>query len=457
MQELIKGSLKPIIVEGDITINNHINKDVKPKGADQPQRKNREADFELDFDDELSETGEPKEHQPEQEKEPVPEFVTAREPDYALIALSDLEALREHFRSEGESQAQDIVRKAQIELARAKEDADKIRQQAENQRLEKLRAIEADAAKAYEKAQKTGFEAGYNDGFKKGSDEGYEQGQNKCRDALLDLKNICEGVEKEKAALMAENRRGIFDIALTVAEKITMTVFRQRDKQALEKMITEAAKEFRNAKSIRVSLSKLDLSEDVTVDIKLLEKCFDKTVQVEFEVLEDADEGTLLMETDSEILDAGVSTQLRMIEELGKGKFRDREPDSVDTEEAVELEEVVKIERPKKTRKAKEAKEQLKEPEIVEEAMPEPVEAIAATATELVEAVVEAVESVAAAQPVEEAAEEAVAAAAAKARSTKATAEEPAAAPPMTAQPVEAAEEVTAENTAEEQEATEEQ
>ena len=393
MKELIKGSLKQIIVDGDIQIDNHIHKTVKAKAAEQPHRKNREADFELDFDEELSETGEPKEREREPEREPVPAFVTAPEPEYATIALSDLEALREHFRREGEEQAQDIKRKAEIELAHAKEDAEKIRQQAENERMEKLRALEADTAKAMEKAKQEGYDTGYSEGLQKGTDDGYVQGLKKCKETLLDLKNICESTEQEKAALMAENRRGIFDMAMAVAEKITVAAFTQKDKQVLEKMISEAAKEFRSAKSVRVTLSKLDLGEDVEADLKILEKCFSNTANVEFEILEDAERGTLLVETDSEILDAGVSTQLRMIEELGKGKFRDREPDA-DADEAEDLSEVLKAEKLKKTKKpqAPEVTEPAAEETAVEQLEAEaevPLEAEAlmeAAAAELAEA-----------------------------------------------------------------------
>ena len=417
MQELIKGSLKPIIVDGDKPINNRIHKTGKVRETEHRSRGNREADFELDFDEELSETGEPKEHIPVREPEPEPEH----EPEYAIISLRELEELREHFRREGEEQAQTLKRKAEIELAKAKEDADNIRKVAENQRLEKLRALEADSAKAMEKAKREGYDAGYGEGLKKGTDDGYVQGLKKCKDTLLDLKNLCDSVEKEKAALVAENRRAIFDMGLSVAEKITMTMFTQRDKQALEKMISEAAKEFRSAKSVRVTLSRLDLSDDVEADLRILEKCFSETVNVEFEVLEDAERGMLLVETESEILDAGVSTQLRMIEELGKGKFRDKEPD--DAENAEDIGEAVKTERPKKIRKAAKTKA----PEVSGETAAEQVEA----ANEPVDVTIEPVS--------------------AAAQSADVTVEPV----DVAAQPLAA--EKTAEDIAEEQEATEEQ
>ena len=428
MSELIKGSLRSVVVDGDVPIDNHIQRAARHAHKESVAHEGGDGlgtDFVVDMED----------------IDPEPEQPKAQQP---TIDLHELEELREHYKREGEEYAQNLKRKAETELAKAREDAENIRTVAENQRMEKLRALEADTKAAMEKAQRAGFEAGYNEGMQKGTDDGYVQGLKKCKDTLVDLKNICESVEREKAALMAENRRSIFDVAQAVAEKITMTVFEQKDKRVLEKMITEAAKEFRSAKSVRVSLSKLDVSEDMDTDIKVLEKCFPSTVNVEFEVIE-AEKGTLLLETDSEILDAGVSTQLKMIEELGKGKFRDKEPD---TDTAEELEETVKAEKPKKTRKAETAKEPepAEEPQMAEQAEPEQAEPLQADmAAETVEEE--------AAEAVEAAAAEAVEAAAAAAEAAEAVVE---AEVPQAAAEEEAAE-VTAEDKAEEQEATEEQ
>ena len=410
MSELIKGSLRSVVVDGDVPIDNHIQKTLHRTGEHGTGEgmKSMGTDFVVDMEDIDPEPEQPR-HQPEAD---------SQQP--AAIDFRALEELRDHYKREGEEYAQNLRRKAETELAKAREDAENIRTVAENQRMEKLRALEADTAKAMEKAQRAGYETGYNEGMQKGTDDGYAEGLKKCRDALADLKSICEGMEKEKAALMAENRRGIFDIAIAVAEKITMTVFQQKDKSALEKMITEAAKEFRSAKSVRVSLSRLDLSEDIEADLKLLEKCFSSTVNVEFEVL-DAESGTLLLETESEILDAGVSTQLKMIEELGKGKFRDKEPE---TDPAEELEEAVKVEKPKKVKKA----EAVRETEPAAEAEVVMAEAEAAMAEAA------AVEAAAMSEAEPKTAEAAAAVAEA-----------------------EAAVENTAEDTAEEQEATEEQ
>ncbi len=218
------------------------------------------------------------------------------------------------------------------EFEKAREEAEKLVEEAKDKGRRLLAQIDEKSVHTYDEARKRGLDEGFMEGLKKGEEEGYIQGLKKCKDGLLELKRFCGEVEKEKADILSEQRRCVFDLAMEVAEKITMTVFSQKDKKALEKMITAAAKEFRNTKNIRVTLSKHDLSEDMEADFRLYEKCFSPTANVEFEVV-DSESGTLMLENDTEIFDAGVSTQLKMIGELGRGKFRDKEEEPPKEEE----------------------------------------------------------------------------------------------------------------------------
>lgn len=309
MFEVIKGSspFKNIVIEGDAIINNKI------AGLDdcKPEIKN---------DSEDKENGTVSENESE-EKEVAEEEVLPK------IDFQELEELREQYRREGQEYAVALHKKADQELEEAKAEAERLVEESKEKGRRLLAQIDEKSALAFDEAKKKGLEEGYGEGLKKGEEDGYIQGLKKCKETLLDLKKLCSDIEQEKAELVAENRRGIFDLALEVAEKVTMTVFSQKDKKALEKMITAASKEFRSAKNIRVTLSKLDLSEDVEADFKILEKCFSPTVNVEFEAI-DGESGTLMLESDGEILDAGVSTQLKMIGELGRGRFRDKEEES---------------------------------------------------------------------------------------------------------------------------------
>lgn len=306
MAEIIKGSspVNTIIIDGDVKIDNEIVCRIPPE-----EEKNADSSENSEQEEEL------------QKEETI------------TVTQKELDEIRAQYRMDGQQYEQETRAKCNIELAMAKEEAEKILEssRAEGDRL--LGEIEEKTAKAIDDGRTQGYNMGREEGLKKGEEEGYVQGLKKCRETLLELKSLCEGIEREKNELMAENRRAIFDLAMEIAQKITMTTLNQKDKSTLQRMITAAAKQFRNAKNIKVTLSKLDMSEDMEADFKLYEKCFSPTANVEFEVLENGEKGTLMLETESEILDAGVSTQLKMIEELGSGKYRDKEVERSDKED----------------------------------------------------------------------------------------------------------------------------
>lgn len=271
----------------------------------------------------------------EQESGLINEEKKSADSDIITVTREELDSIRAQYRMDGEQYAEEMRIKTGMEFARAKSQAEKLVEEAEQKSSEILAAAEERVRMAAEEGRKQGYEEGYREGCGKGSEDGYAQSVREGRAALLDLQSLCSRLEKEKNELMTENRRAIFDLSMGIAQKITMTVLNQKDKSVLQRMITNAAKEFRKAKRIKVTLSKLDLSEDVETDLKTFERCFSPSSEVEFEILEDGEKGTLQIETDTEILDAGVSTQLKMIEELGSGKYRDKEPDKSAEEEEV--------------------------------------------------------------------------------------------------------------------------
>lgn len=271
--------------------------------------------------------------QSEQEEGLSTEEKNPTDGDVITITREELDSIRAQYRMDGEQYAEEMRIKTGMEFARAKSQAEKIVEDAEQKSSEILAAAEERVRMAAEEGRKQGYEEGYREGCGKGNEDGFTQSVREGRAALQDLQNLCIRLEKEKNELMAENRRAIFDLSMGIAQKITMTVLNQKDKSVLQRMITNAAKEFRKAKRIKVTLSRFDLSEDVETDLKTFERCFSPSSEVEFEILEDGEKGTLQIETDTEILDAGVSTQLKMIEELGSGKYRDKEPDKSAEEE----------------------------------------------------------------------------------------------------------------------------
>lgn len=234
---------------------------------------------------------------------------SAREAQAEAAALSEakinaeIERIKQFYRDEGEKAFAEAKKKAQQIIStteqQAKEYADSAKKQAEE---------------LFAKARE--------DGFAQGHDDGYKKGLMKCKDMLLELKAASEAINAGKAELFESYETEIFDTVMEIVNRITLNSLGQKDKALIKKTVKEAGKEFRNSDYIKVTLSGTDITEEMTADADYFKKLFTNVKTVEVEVLKDAPAGTVILDNGSEITDAGIMTQLKMIEELGKGKYR---------------------------------------------------------------------------------------------------------------------------------------
>lgn len=166
------------------------------------------------------------------------------------------------------------------------------------------------------------FEKSRSDGFAKGHEDGYAAGLDKCRDMLSEIKRLSEQMVSDKAELFDSYEVEIFDTVMEIVNRITLNSLGQKDKAVIKKTIKEAGKSFRGSEYVKLTLSKTDVSEEMAADTDYFKKLFTNVKNVEVEVLKDAPSGTVIIDNGSEITDAGIQTQLKMIEELGRGKYR---------------------------------------------------------------------------------------------------------------------------------------
>lgn len=215
----------------------------------------------------------------------------------------EIEKVKQHYRAEGEKALTD-----------ARERAQKILSDTEKQAQDY-------AAMAKEQAEAI-FEKSKADGFAKGHEDGYAAGLDKCRDMLAELKRLSEQMVSDKAELFDGYEVEIFDTVMEIVNRITLNSLGQKDKAVIRKTIKEAGKSFRGSEYVKLTLSKTDVSEEMAADTDYFKKLFTNVKNVEVEVLKDAPSGTVIIDNGSEITDAGIQTQLKMIEELGRGKYR---------------------------------------------------------------------------------------------------------------------------------------
>lgn len=219
------------------------------------------------------------------------------------VSDEEIERIKQFYREEGEKA-----------LETAKQRAQQILSETEKQAEEYALQAKAQAQAIFEKSR--------NDGFAKGHEDGYAAGLDKCREMLAELKKVSEQINSEKQELFDSYEVEIFDTVMEIVNKITLNSLGQKDKALIKKTVKEAGKAFRNSEYVKLTLSKTDVSEEMAADADYFKKLFTNVKTVEVEVLKDAPSGTVIIDNGSEITDAGIQTQLKMIEELGRGKYR---------------------------------------------------------------------------------------------------------------------------------------
>lgn len=264
------------------------------------------------------------EAQPQEEAMPQVEAEEQDEVEY--IREEDAKIERQLLIEEYEQLRIKYEKQSEQYVLRAKEKASEIYEKTKEMAHRTIDEAREEGEKLKKAAHEEGVKAGYDEGYKKGYDEGYVAALKKCRETLLEMKGIAEEVGAHKNEIFLNYEHALFDVIFEIAQKVTLNSLKQKDKAVITKMLREAGKRFRGSKNVKITLSKLDISEEAEIDEELLNDIFRGGTNVELEILADAPSGTLIIDSGTEITDAGVMTQLKMIEQLGRGKYRDKTP-----------------------------------------------------------------------------------------------------------------------------------
>jgi len=158
-----------------------------------------------------------------------------------------------------------------------------------------------------EQARKEGYDEGFSEG-KKDSLDKYEKYIDASGRLLAEINS-----RKEAYYVSAEEemRQTVFELV----NKIVRTELKINP-QVIEGLIADAAKNFRNSDYIKITLAEDGITERFRTDEKLVKDIIPFIPEVEIELDEDAEEGTVIVDNGSEIVDAGVPTQLEFLKEI---------------------------------------------------------------------------------------------------------------------------------------------
>ncbi|MBD5144539.1 MAG: hypothetical protein HDT21_01245 [Ruminococcus sp.] len=196
--------------------------------------------------------------------------------------------------------------RAQI-LEQGRNEAANISAKAKADTMAIMEKAKRECAMLKEQAKKEGYDEGFADGRKE-SLEKYSKYIDASGRLLSEINS-----RKEAYYISAEEemRTTVFELV----NKIVRAELRTNP-QVIEGIIAEAAKNFRNSDYIKITLAEDGITERFKTDEKLIKDIIPFIPEVEIEFDEDAEEGTVIEDNGSEIVDAGVPTQLEFLKEI---------------------------------------------------------------------------------------------------------------------------------------------
>lgn len=219
------------------------------------------------------------------------------------------------FKEEVDAKVSQILaeRSAALEQERAKvleegrNEAATISAKAKADTMAIMEKAKRECAMLKEQAKKEGYDEGFADGRKE-SLEKYEK--------YIDASGrLLSEINSRKEAYYVSSEEEMRQTVFELVNKIVRTELRTNP-QVLNGIIAEAAKNFRNSDYVKITLAEDGITERFRTDEKLIKDIIPFIPEVEIELDEDAEEGTVIVDNGSEIVDAGVPTQLEFLKEI---------------------------------------------------------------------------------------------------------------------------------------------
>ncbi len=203
-------------------------------------------------------------------------------------------------------------------------------EQAKNQAASITADAKAATMAVMEKAQKECVilkEQAKNEGFEEGFAEGRGESLEKYKKYIDAAGKLLSEINSRKEAYYISNEEEMRETVFEMVKKIVRTEY-DTNSEVIENIIEEAAKNFRNSDYIKITLAEDEITERFRTDEKLIKELIPFVPEIEIEFDEDAEEGTVILDNGSEIVDAGVPTQLDFLKEIlhnTRGKTEDDE------------------------------------------------------------------------------------------------------------------------------------
>jgi flagellar biosynthesis/type III secretory pathway protein FliH len=196
----------------------------------------------------------------------------------------------------------------------------------------KILAVARESARQYEEdvraAANTAMETAKNDAENlraKAIEDGYSQGFETAKAEVLDKYNkyidaaakLLSDINARKESYFHSNEAELRATVYVIAEKIVRSELTTRP-EAVESIIADAAKKYRNSKYLKISMADNEESRKLKVDGSFVRQLIPYIEHIDVELSDEAPEGTIILDDGDEVTDASIPTQLELLKEILK-------------------------------------------------------------------------------------------------------------------------------------------
>jgi flagellar assembly protein FliH len=194
-------------------------------------------------------------------------------------------------------------------IATAKESARQIEEDARHAAFSAMEISRREAEELKAKAIEDGFAQGYQKAKEEISDK-----YNKYIDAAAKL---LSDINARKESYFHSNEAELRATVYVIAEKMVKSELTVRP-EAVEDIIADASKKYRNSRYLKISMADNEESRKLKVDGSFVKQLIPFVEHIDIELLEDAPEGTVILDDGDEVTDASIPTQLELLKEILK-------------------------------------------------------------------------------------------------------------------------------------------
>lgn len=179
----------------------------------------------------------------------------------------------------------------------------------------KQRSYDEGYAKGLTLGREEGLKAGYEEGLKNGYEEGSKRAKEENQDMLDSLTLIFESVENAKKSLIQSEEEKLSDLALEIAETILQKSLAS-DKKAIDELIESVIEANHNKEWIKINISNEVYDELKKVNFEEKLKAISDGAKLYRS--RELSNSECIIETQDEVIDASVETQLNKIKTVLK-------------------------------------------------------------------------------------------------------------------------------------------